>query len=123
MLQHQQNMLQDYVRTATYYAAIMENRADFEGKVVMDVGAGTGILSLFAAQVRRRRAFDSLPARPVARLQRLPLLFIGGGGASVPTPLQWVASEGVLRCCQLCNCSVTHVTPAAAHARARLGLE
>ena len=51
MLQHQQNMLQDYVRTATYYAAIMENQADFAGKVVMDVGAGNGILSLFAAQV------------------------------------------------------------------------
>ena len=51
MLQHQQNMLQDYVRTGSYYAAITENRADFEGKTVMDVGAGSGILSLFAAQV------------------------------------------------------------------------
>ena len=51
MLQHQQNMLQDYVRTGTYYAAIMENAADFTGRTVMDVGAGSGILSLFAAQV------------------------------------------------------------------------
>ena len=50
-LQHQQNMLQDYVRTATYQQAILENAADFRGKLVMDVGAGTGILSLFAAQV------------------------------------------------------------------------
>ena len=32
-------------------AAITENKVDFEGKVVMDVGAGSGILSLFAAQV------------------------------------------------------------------------
>ena len=54
MLQHQQNMLQDYVRTATYYTAIMENQSDFAGKVVMDVGAGTGILSLFAAQVTQQ---------------------------------------------------------------------
>lgn len=38
-------------RTGTYHAAITENRSDFEGKVVMDVGAGSGILSLFAAQV------------------------------------------------------------------------
>ena len=50
-LQHQQNMLQDYVRTGCYYEAITENRSDFEGKAVMDVGAGSGILSLFAAQV------------------------------------------------------------------------
>ena len=50
-LQHQQNMLQDYVRTATYQQAILENAADFRGKLIMDVGAGTGILSLFAAQV------------------------------------------------------------------------
>lgn len=35
----------------TYYAAVIENRADFAGRVVVDVGAGSGILSLFAAQV------------------------------------------------------------------------
>lgn len=35
----------------TYYAAVVENRADFVGRVVVDVGAGSGILSLFAAQV------------------------------------------------------------------------
>jgi predicted RNA methylase len=29
----------------------MENKSDFEGRVVVDVGAGSGILSLFAAQV------------------------------------------------------------------------
>lgn len=43
-------MLQDMTRTGTYYAAIMANAVDFRGKVVMDVGAGSGILSLFAAQ-------------------------------------------------------------------------
>ena len=51
MLMHQQNMLQDQIRTGTYYAAILENPTDFQHKVVMDVGAGSGILSLFAAQV------------------------------------------------------------------------
>lgn len=44
-------MLQDAVRTGGYYWAIMENREEFEGKVVVDVGAGTGILAVFAAMV------------------------------------------------------------------------
>jgi len=35
----------------TYHAAVIENRSDFTGRVVVDVGAGSGILSLFAAQV------------------------------------------------------------------------
>jgi len=37
--------------SGTYYAAVIENREDFIGRVVVDVGAGSGILSLFAAQV------------------------------------------------------------------------
>jgi type I protein arginine methyltransferase len=42
-------MLMDEIRTSHYRQAIVGNRADFEGKIVMDVGAGSGILSLFAA--------------------------------------------------------------------------
>ncbi|KAJ8636443.1 hypothetical protein MRB53_010710 [Persea americana] len=56
-LLHQQNMLQDYVRTGTYYAAVIENRLDFHGCVVVDVGAGSGILSLFAAQAGARHVY------------------------------------------------------------------
>ncbi|KAK6913775.1 hypothetical protein RJ641_021096 [Dillenia turbinata] len=56
-LLHQQNMLQDFVRTGTYYAAVMENRADFIGRVVVDVGAGSGILSLFAAQAGAKHVY------------------------------------------------------------------
>ncbi|KAE9602159.1 hypothetical protein Lal_00049908 [Lupinus albus] len=56
-LLHQQNMLQDYVRTGTYYAAVIENRADFIGQVVVDVGAGSGILSLFAAQAGAKHVY------------------------------------------------------------------
>ncbi|KAH7859272.1 hypothetical protein Vadar_033909 [Vaccinium darrowii] len=56
-LLHQQNMLQDYVRTGTYYAAVIENRTDFVGRVVVDVGAGSGILSLFAAQAGAKHVY------------------------------------------------------------------
>ena len=43
--------LQDNVRTGTYRDAIINNTSDFTDAVVIDVGAGTGILSFFAAQV------------------------------------------------------------------------
>ena len=41
-------MLDDRRRTATYRRALLD--LDLTGKTVLDVGAGTGILSLFAAQ-------------------------------------------------------------------------
>jgi len=49
-LGNQQNMLQDQVRTTCYRRAILENSVDFSGKAVMDIGAGSGILSFFSAQ-------------------------------------------------------------------------
>lgn len=43
-----ETMLQDTVRTEAYQNAILGNPHLFKGKVVMDIGCGTGILSLFA---------------------------------------------------------------------------
>ncbi len=40
MLSHQQNMLQDHVRTSTYERAMLQNTRDFSDKVVLDVGTG-----------------------------------------------------------------------------------
>jgi len=44
-----EEMLKDEVRTLAYKNAIMRNKHLFEGKVVLDVGCGTGILCMFAA--------------------------------------------------------------------------
>nr|CAD2132429.1 unnamed protein product [Meloidogyne enterolobii]CAD2135388.1 unnamed protein product [Meloidogyne enterolobii] len=52
-----EEMLKDEVRTVTYRNAIYHNRHLFKGKVVMDVGSGTGILSMFAAKAGARKVF------------------------------------------------------------------
>ena len=47
-------MLKDEVRTMSYKNAIEKNRHLFKDKVVLDVGCGTGILSMFAARAGAR---------------------------------------------------------------------
>jgi len=45
-----EEMLKDTVRTGSYRAAIINNPHLFKDKTVLDVGCGTGILSMFAAK-------------------------------------------------------------------------
>lgn len=54
---HQMDMLEDAHRTGSYYTAIMSNPSCFQDKVVLDVGAGTCILSMFAAKAGARRVY------------------------------------------------------------------
>ncbi|KAG2428349.1 hypothetical protein HXX76_010494 [Chlamydomonas incerta] len=91
-LQHQQNMLQDYTRTGTYYSAIVGNPADFAGRTVMDVGAGSGILSLFAAQAGAARVY-AVEASGAARWAAALAAANGGAGGGVITVLNSKVEE------------------------------
>mmetsp|Transcript_6734 Transcript_6734/g.22672 ORF Transcript_6734/g.22672 Transcript_6734/m.22672 type:complete len:361 (-) Transcript_6734:204-1286(-) len=68
-LSQQSSMLADSVRTGTYQTAILGNSIDFTNKVVLDVGTGTGILALFAAQAGARKVY-AVEASDVANAAR-----------------------------------------------------
>ena len=53
-LYHQKQMLADHNRMAAYHSAIMGNTHLFKDKIVMDVGTGSGILAVWAAQAGAR---------------------------------------------------------------------
>ena len=52
-----EEMLKDDVRTGTYKKAILGNPNDFRDKIVLDIGAGTGILSIFAAKAGAKHVY------------------------------------------------------------------
>jgi len=51
------DMLEDTHRTGSYFNAVMWNPKAFENKVVLDVGAGSGVLSIFAAKAGAKQVF------------------------------------------------------------------
>ena len=65
------------VRTEAYRRAMQANRAGIAGKCVLDVGCGTGILSLFAAEAG---------AAQVIGAARLLCMCGGGGGVCTQQP-------------------------------------
>jgi protein arginine N-methyltransferase 1 len=52
-----EEMLKDHVRTDTYRRAIVKNPELFRDKIVLDIGAGTGILCMFAAQAGAKHVY------------------------------------------------------------------
>merc|ERR1712212_1284861 len=52
-----EEMLKDEVRTLTYRNSMYHNRHLFKDKIVLDVGCGTGILSMFAAKAGAKKVY------------------------------------------------------------------
>lgn len=53
------------MRTLTYRNSMYHNKHVFKDKVVLDVGSGTGILSMFAAKAGAKKVFGvSMPRVP-----------------------------------------------------------
>jgi type I protein arginine methyltransferase len=52
-----EEMLRDKIRTNAYREAIVRNKHLFKDKIVLDVGCGTGILSLFAASAGAKKVY------------------------------------------------------------------
>ncbi|KAF0524841.1 S-adenosyl-L-methionine-dependent methyltransferase [Gigaspora margarita] len=53
-----EEMLKDRIRTESYRDFIYENKDLFKDKIVLDVGCGTGILSMFAAKAGASKVFS-----------------------------------------------------------------
>jgi len=65
-------MLQDHERMGAYHDAIKLNaKRHFEGKVVLDVGTGTGVLSIWAAQAGAKKVYAIEATNVATHAERL----------------------------------------------------
>ncbi|KAJ8954810.1 hypothetical protein NQ314_007013 [Rhamnusium bicolor] len=57
-------MLQDHPRNKAYRDAILSNKDDFKDKIVLDIGAGSGILSVFVPRLELEPYMQLRPKKP-----------------------------------------------------------
>ncbi|MGH9918906.1 MAG: methyltransferase domain-containing protein [Nitrososphaerales archaeon] len=84
-------MLIDTTRTGTYHQAILGNAEQFRDKCVMDLGAGSGILSWFALQAGARHVYCIEAAEGMVRV--LSTLAASNGYADRVTVLHGKVEE------------------------------
>jgi len=93
-----EEMLKDGIRTGAYQKAILQNKHLFEGKVVLDVGSGTGILCLFAAKAGAKHVYgiecsDIIEiARKISTLNKMDsrITYVQGKAEEVELPVSKV---------------------------------
>ncbi|KAF5725813.1 protein arginine N-methyltransferase PRMT10 [Tripterygium wilfordii] len=56
-LYHQKEMLSDRVRMDAYFNAVFKNKHHFQGRTVLDVGTGSGILAIWSAKAGARKVY------------------------------------------------------------------
>lgn len=66
-----EEMLKDEVRTRSYMRAICDNPHLFANKIVLDVGCGTGILSIFAAKAGAAKVYAVECSKIVDQARRI----------------------------------------------------
>lgn len=82
-------MLADQPRTSKYHNVILQNREFLRDKVILDVGCGTGIISLFCAHYAQPKAV-SHPAAAPSQLWA-PVLSLQ---PSLTMPCEWSTEVG-----------------------------
>nr|XP_031534148.1 protein arginine N-methyltransferase 2 isoform X2 [Vicugna pacos] len=87
-------MLADQPRTTKYHSVILQNREALRDKVILDVGCGTGIISLFCAHYARPKAVYAVEASEMA--QHTGQLVMQNGFADIITVFQQKVEDVVL---------------------------